>query len=84
MKIHPNTAHKVIFQLTAEGLLDARPGIGTIVLRSPPSTFGERNQLLSGVVEQLTVEAMRLGLTVDDLHQAIDEHWNVLQVKEKP
>jgi GntR family transcriptional regulator len=81
LKIHPNTAHKVIAQLTSEGLLDARPGIGTVVLRPPPSTRSERSRLLGHEVEQLTVEAMRLGLTVDDLHAAVNEQWNLLQTK---
>jgi GntR family transcriptional regulator len=86
LKIHPITAHKVIVQLTSEGLLDARPGIGTVVLRPPPGRRSERSRLLGQKVEQLTVEAMRLGLTVDDLHAALDEHWSLLQVRdeEKP
>jgi GntR family transcriptional regulator len=83
MKIHPNTAHKVIAQLTAEGLLEVRPGIGTIVLQPPPGTRTERGHLLGREVEQLTVEAKKLGLTLDDLHVAIDEHWQRLQADEK-
>ena len=78
MKIHPNTAHKVITQLTAEGLLGVRPGIGTVVLEAPASTRGERGRLLGREVEQLAVEAKRLGLTIDDLHAAIDEQWRRL------
>ena len=31
IKIHANTAQKVVGQLIAEGLLEARPGIGTVV-----------------------------------------------------
>ena len=83
MKIHPNTAHKVIAQLTAEGLLEVRPGIGTLVLQPPPATRGERSRLLGREVEQLTVEAKKLGLTLDDLHAAIDEHWQRLQAGEE-
>jgi GntR family transcriptional regulator len=83
MKIHPNTAHKVVAQLTAEGLLEVRPGIGTIVLQPPPGTRTERGHLLGREVEQLTVEAKKLGLTLEDLHAAIDEHWQRLQVDEK-
>ena len=75
MKIHPNTAHKVIAQLTAEGLLEVRPGIGTVVLEPPPGSRSERSQLLGREVEQLTVEAKKLGLTLEDLHAAIDAHW---------
>jgi GntR family transcriptional regulator len=83
MKIHPNTAHKVIAQLTAEGLLEVRPGIGTVVLQPPPATRNERTRLLGREVEQLTVEAKKLGLTLDDLHAAIDEHWQRLQVPDE-
>ena len=84
MKIHPNTAHKVVAQLTAEGLLEVRPGIGTVVLPPPPSTRTERGRLLGREVEQLTVEAKKLGLTLDDLHASVDEHWRRLQsTKEK-
>ena len=83
MKIHPNTAHKVIAQLTAEGLLEVRPGIGTVVVQPPPSRRNERARLLGREVEQLTVEAKKLGLTLDDLHAAIDEHWQRLQYPEE-
>lgn len=83
MKIHPNTAHKVIAQLTAEGLLEVRPGIGTLVLQPPPATRSERSRLLGREVEQLTVEAKKLGLTLDDLHAAIDEHWQRLRAGEE-
>ena len=83
MKIHPNTAHKVIAQLTAEGLLEVRPGIGTLVTQPPPSRGDERARLLGREVEQLAVEAKKLGLTLDDLHAAIDEHWQRLQSPEE-
>ena len=83
MKIHPNTAHKVIAQLTAEGLLEVRPGIGTVVLEPPPARRGERSRLLGREVEQLTVEAKKLGLTAAELHAAIDEHWQRLEVNEE-
>jgi GntR family transcriptional regulator len=83
MKIHPNTAHKVIAQLTAEGLLGVRPGIGTVVLMPPPATGPERARLLGHEVEQLTVQARKLGLTAADLHTAIDEQWRLLDAHEE-
>lgn len=82
-KIHPNTGQKVIAQLTAEGLLEVRPGIGTVVCEPPPSTRAERSRLLGGDVEQLVVEARRLGLSVDELHEAVDEHWRKLHGRRK-
>ena len=78
MKIHPNTAQKVVAQLTAEGLLQVRPGIGTVVAQPPPGNGAERARLLTHEVEQLAVEAKKLGLTAADLHAAIDKQWRLL------
>jgi GntR family transcriptional regulator len=77
MKIHANTAQKVIAQLTAEGLLEVRPGIGTVVAQ-PPAARAGRSRLLARDVEQLTVQAMQLGLTLDELQTAIAECWRGL------
>jgi GntR family transcriptional regulator len=79
LKINPNTAHKVVTQLTAEGLLEVRPGIGTVVAELPAGRRAERARLLGREVEQLTVEAKRLGLTLEDLETAVAEHWRRLQ-----
>jgi GntR family transcriptional regulator len=78
-KINPNTAHKVIAQLTAEGLLEVRPGIGTMVAAPPAGSRSERARLLGREVEQLTVEAKKLGLSLDDVQDAVAEHWRRLQ-----
>ena len=79
LKINPNTAHKVIMQLTLEGLLEVRSGIGTVVAERPGSTRAERRRLLGKEVEQLAVEAMRLGLSLDDVQASIAEHWRRLE-----
>jgi GntR family transcriptional regulator len=83
MKIHPNTAQKVVAQLTAEGLLQVRPGIGTVVAQPPPGNGSERAHLLTHEVEQLAVEAKKLGLTAADLHAAIDRQWRLLSADEE-
>jgi GntR family transcriptional regulator len=78
MKIHANTAQKVIAQLAAEGLLEVRPGIGTVVSSRPPASRAERARLLGRDAEQLAVEAIRLGLTLEDVQAAFAEHWRKL------
>ena len=78
MKIHANTAQKVIAQLTAEGLLEVRPGIGTVVLAPSPCTRAERSRLLGRELEQLVVESLKLGLTLDELQSAAAAHWRRL------
>src|ERR1700733_2934717 len=47
LKINPNTVHKVIARLTAEGLLQVKPGIGTIVAGSPRENTAGRSNLLN-------------------------------------
>jgi DNA-binding transcriptional regulator YhcF (GntR family) len=78
LKINPNTAHKVISQLVAEGLIEVQPGLGTVVAKPPSSTAAERGNLLKKEVEQLVVEAKKLGLELEAVTGAISEHWTRL------
>jgi len=78
LKLHANTAQKVIAHLTSEGLLEVRPGVGTIVVKLLPVSRGERGRLLKRDIEQLTVEAMQLGMSVEELQGAIADRWRVL------
>lgn len=75
LKINPNTAHKVISQLLAEGLIEVRVGVGTVVARPPRSTAAERSRLLEKEIEQVVVEARRLGLEREDVLDAVSLHW---------
>jgi GntR family transcriptional regulator len=77
-KINPNTAHKVIAHLTAEGLLDVRPGIGTVVATPAAATAADRRNLLKHELEQLVVEAKKLGLSLDEVTGALTQHWSLL------
>ncbi len=81
-KINPNTAHKVIAQLTQEGFLEVRPGIGTVVAELVPLNRHDRGQVLDRELEQLAVEAKRIGLTLEELKAAVEEHWRRLDTEE--
>jgi GntR family transcriptional regulator len=83
LKINPNTAHKVVTALLAEGLLEVHVGMGTVVAQLPPATPSERARLLSSEVEQLVVEAKRLGLDLDDVQDALARHWDRLRDREQ-
>jgi len=84
LKINPNTAHKVIARLTAEGLLEVKPGIGTVVA-SPPENAAGRNHLLKNDLERIAVEAKRAGLKLEDLTAALSYHWTRLSpARESP
>jgi GntR family transcriptional regulator len=79
LKIHPNTAHKVIQHLVHERWLEVRPGIGTVVAEPPKARSGDRRRLLQEEVEELVVEAKRVGATLDEVLQAVESHWKSLQ-----
>jgi GntR family transcriptional regulator len=79
LKINPNTAHKVITELISEGLIEVHPGLGTVVADKLPSTADQRSYLLKNELEQLVVEAKTLGLSLDEITDAIAGHWNRLE-----
>jgi GntR family transcriptional regulator len=78
LKIHPNTAHKVVQHLIHEGWLEVRPGIGTVVAQPPTAHASERRKLLREEVEQLVVEAVRVGANLDEVLEAIRTRWDSL------
>lgn len=78
LKINPNTAHKVVTHLTGSGLLETLPGIGTVVAELPEASKAERTQLLGSEIEQLVVEAKKLGIDLKDMVESIATHWKRL------
>lgn len=78
LKINPNTAHKIVTRLISDGLLETRPGIGTVVAPPPDSSKKERTQLLGHEIEELVVEAKRLGIGREEMLAAISAHWQRL------
>lgn len=74
-KINPNTAHKVVAALTEEGLLEVRPGIGTVIAQAVHPSRGERRTLLEDDMERLVVEALKLSLNFREVTTALKETW---------
>ena len=75
LKIHPNTAHKVVQHLIQERWLTAQPGVGTVVAQPPKARAGDRKRLLEDEVEKLVVEAMRVGASLSEVQQAVEDTW---------
>jgi GntR family transcriptional regulator len=78
LKINPNTAHKVVTQLVAAGLLETRPGVGTVVAILPEASSAEQTQLLGYEIEQLVVEAKKLGIRLEDVVESLSTQWERL------
>lgn len=78
LRIHPNTAHKVVTALVDEGLLEIKPGIGSVVASRPSASASERANLLGNETERLVVEARKLKLKLDEVIAAVRNHWDKL------
>jgi GntR family transcriptional regulator len=78
LRINPNTAQKAVAAMQQEGLLRVIPGVGTVIANRPPATRAQRQELLGKDVERLVVDAKRLSLGLEELQQAIADHWRRL------
>ena len=78
LKINHNTAHRVIQHLIQERWLEVHPGVGTVVAEPPQARPGDKKRLLQQELEQLVVEAKRLGLSLTDVVDGLAAHWSKL------
>jgi GntR family transcriptional regulator len=79
LKIHPNTAHKVVQYLIQERYLESRPGVGTVVAKLPEPRSGDKKRLLKDEVQRLVVEAKRMGLELEEVVEAMEGEWTSLE-----
>ena len=73
LKINPNTAHKIVAALINDGLLVAKPGIGTVV--ADVRRAREGRPVLDGEVERLVIEARRAGLSLQEVTAIVRDQW---------
>ena len=78
LRINPNTAHKVVAALVAEGVLVTTPAVGSIVAEPTAGGARERAELLGPDLERLVVEAKRLGLNLEQVQAGLAKQWNRL------
>ena len=75
LRINPNTAQKIVATLIERGLLESRPGIGTLVAAWRPMANPARRVLLASQVDRLIVEARQLGMSLTDVLENIRRAW---------
>jgi GntR family transcriptional regulator len=78
LRINPNTAHKIVATLVEQGVLEVRPGIGTVVSGAGEGEISGDRRRLEDEVERLVVESRRAGLTLADVVAAVRRHWSRL------
>ncbi len=78
LKINPNTAHKIVAALVAEGVLITTPAVGSVVAEHAAGDRQQRAELLGADLEQVVVEAKKLGLTLEEVQAGLASHWKKL------
>jgi GntR family transcriptional regulator len=81
LQINPNTAHKIVAALVAQGVLITTPAVGSVVADHVAGDRAERAELLGRDLEQLVVEAKKLGLTLDEVSAGLAAQWKKLNRK---
>ena len=81
LKINPNTAHKIVAALVAQGVLITTPAVGSVVAERTPGDRAERAELLGADLERVVVEARKLGLTLDEVAAGLATQWKKLNRK---
>ena len=78
LQINPNTAHKIVAALVAQGVLVTTPAVGSVVAEQAAGDRAERAELLGADLERVVVEAKKLGLTLDEVQAGLAAHWKKL------
>ena len=78
LRVNPNTAHKVVAALVAEGVLVTTPAVGSIVAERAMGGRQEKAELLGDELERVVVEAKNLGLTLAEVQAGLGAHWKKL------
>lgn len=76
LKINPNTVHKAIGLLVEQGLLEPKPGIGTIVSSDYQPDSEGTGELMHEVIKPMITEAKKRGVDQDDFIKLIREEWD--------
>ncbi|GHU65167.1 hypothetical protein FACS1894184_00420 [Clostridia bacterium] len=73
--VNPSTAMKAISQLTDDGTIYKRPGIGMCVKRDARERLIERRraEFFGPRMDALFMEARTLGITADEINKALAE-----------
>jgi len=79
--INPNTAHRIVASLVAEGVLTTTPAVGSVVADLSHSERSGREILLDPDLERLVVEAKQLGIPLEAVAARLAQQWQRLGKK---
>lgn len=76
LRIAPNTIVKAYGELQRMGIVESRPGVGTVVAGGVEEVSRERKvEALYGRLRELVRDAASLGVTQDELWEKVDAEF---------
>ena len=84
LQINPNTAQKIITSLKHQGILVVDPGRGTFIDPAYKPKAAAVRELLGENLENFVVHAMRLGLDLPAVQEALAAKWKSLDARREP
>lgn len=78
LRVNPNTIQRVVAELCREGVLAIRAGQGSYIRGDFKPGREEVAGLLEKNIEHLVVEARRMGISLKELNQQVEQQWNRL------
>jgi GntR family transcriptional regulator len=78
LKIHPNTAHKVIQFLLEERWLEVRPGVGTVVASRPKPRGEDARRLIRDDVNRVIAKARSIDVGLQAVKDELTQQWSTL------
>jgi len=83
-KVNPATAMRALSSLAADGILEKDRGIGMRVTASALDTIKKRRaaHLTDKMLDDLVIEAFKLGITNEELKKAIDIKFNGREIND--
>lgn len=85
LAVAPNTVVKAYNELQRAGLIESRPGVGTLVVGDPEGVV--REQQVEELYRRLGVlvrDAAALGITEDELWERLDAEFERAHARERP
>lgn len=74
LRINRNTVARALADLSQDGFLESRPGLGTFVVERPPAREGRAARSLERLVADALDRARQLGFTQEELLATVASH----------
>ena len=79
LRINPKTAQKAAATLIGEGILETRPGLGSVISDRWEHARVEKRELVRRMIDELAVESRICSVSLDELKQELETKWKELE-----